>query len=98
MTSEVWEMMNRNGKVPWNAIMDFHVEEYKFLSNFYETPVFYDGLNYGSNEAAFQAQECITEEEKFSFTEYSPDICWGADTRTGQGENHLGEIYVKGKL
>ena len=23
---------------------------------------------------------------------YLGDICWGVDTRTGQGENHLGKI------
>lgn len=152
VTPEVWEIMNRNGKVPWNAITDFHVEEYRYLSNFYEAPVFYGGLTYGSNEAAFQAQKCMTEEGKLLFTEYSPkkskgigrkvqlrpdweevkvglmeeivrakfaqhpeladmlvgtgdkvlvegnqwgDTCWGVDTRTGQGENHLGKILMK---
>ena len=38
--------------------------EYAFLSNFWEVPVTYMGLTYGSNEAAFQAQKCMTEEEK----------------------------------
>lgn len=28
-----------------------------YLSNFYEVPVTYDGITYGSNEAAFQAQK-----------------------------------------
>lgn len=23
------------------------------------------------------------------------DACWGVDTRTGQGENHLGKILMK---
>ena len=35
--------------------------EYAFLSNFWEVPVTYQGLTYGSNEAAFQAQKCMTE-------------------------------------
>lgn len=150
--SEVWEIMDKNGKIPWNAITDFHAEGYTFLSNFYEAPVFFDRLTYGSNEAAFQAQKCMTEEEKIPFTEYGPgkskgmgrrvqlrpdweavkvglmeeivrakftqhpelawrligtgdkmlvegnhwgDTFWGVDTRTGQGENHLGKILMK---
>ncbi len=31
--------------------------EYFFLSNFYETPIIYDGIRYENNEAAFQAQK-----------------------------------------
>lgn len=42
--------------------------EYAFLSNFWEVPVTYKGLTYGSNEAAFQAQKCIREEDKVPFT------------------------------
>lgn len=33
--------------------------EYYFLSNFYETPVCYNGLTYRSSEAAFQAQKTL---------------------------------------
>lgn len=152
VTEEVWEIMSFSGKLPWNSITDFHEERYSFLSNFYEARVEYGGLVYGSNEAAFQAQKCMTEEEKIPFTEYGPgkskgvgrrirlrpdwesvkigimeeivrakftqhpeltakllatgdmilvegnywgDTCWGVDTRTGQGENHLGKILMK---
>ena len=42
--------------------------EYAFLSNFWEAPVTYQGLTYGSNEAAFQAQKCMTEGEKMEFS------------------------------
>ena len=151
VTEEVWELMNANGKLPWNSITDFR-EEYFFLSNFFPTAVTYDGLTYGSSEAAFQAQKCQTQEEKIPFTEYGPgkskgagrrvalrpdwekvkaglmeeivrakftqnqelgwrllgtgekiliegnhwgDTFWGVDTRTGQGENHLGKILMK---
>ena len=38
--------------------IDSFKDEYFFLSNFYEAPVEYDGLKYGSSEAAFQAQKC----------------------------------------
>lgn len=152
VTPEVWEIMSVNGKFPWNSITDFHEEQYRFLSNFYEARVEYGGLVYGSNEAAFQAQKCMTEEEKVQFTAFGPgkskgvgrrvqlrpdwesvkvglmeeivrakftqhpelaalllatgdkvlvegnhwgDTCWGVDTRTGQGKNHLGKILMK---
>lgn len=47
-------------------------EAYAFLSNFYEAPVCYGDLQFGSNEAAFQAQKCRTEEEKRLFTTLRP--------------------------
>lgn len=147
----VWDILDRNGKIPWNTISRFR-DEYRFLSNFYEAEVVYGGLAYGSNEAAFQAQKCTDEAEKKQFTELDPgkskemgrnvqlrpdweeakvgimeeivrakftqhpelasllletdskilvegnhwgDTCWGVDTRTGQGENHLGRILMK---
>lgn len=46
--------------------------EYGFLSNFWEAPITYKGLTFGSNEAAFQAQKCMTEEEKIEFTQLRP--------------------------
>lgn len=152
VTDEVWEIMNNNGRIPWNSITDFHEAEYTYLSNFYEADVTYGGLTYGSAEAAFQAQKCMTEAEKLPFTTARPskskgmgrrvplrpdweevkvgimeaivrakfaqhpelaekllatgdkqliegntwgDTCWGVDTRTGRGENHLGKILMK---
>lgn len=152
VTPEVWNILRENGKIPWLSITDFHEEPYQFLSNFYEAPVEFDGLTFGTNEAAFQAQKCMTPEEKVQFTTFSPgkskgvgrhvqlrpdweavkfdlmeqivrakftqhpeladkliatgekvivegnhwgDTCWGVDTRTGQGENHLGRILMK---
>ena len=151
-TREVWNIMDMNGKIPWSAVSDFHDPQYSFLSNFYEVPVTYRGLTFGSNEAAFQAQKCLNEEVKRQFTEYSPakskgigrrvnlrpdweevkngvmyeivlakftqhpelaekllatgekvlvegntwhDVYWGVDTRTGEGENHLGKILMR---
>lgn len=55
--------------------------EYAFLSNFWEIPVTYQGLTYGSNEAAFQAQKCMTEEEKLPFTELRPAMSKKAGRR-----------------
>ena len=65
-------MGEQKSKLPWNSISDFHQEEYRFLSNFYEAVVTYGGLTYQNNEAAFQAQKCLTEEEKVRFTEFGP--------------------------
>ena len=45
--------------------------EYYFLSNFYETPVTYNGITFLNNEAAFQAQKCksrAAEEPKVSLS------------------------------
>lgn len=36
-------------------------DEYEFLSNFYEIPVTYEGINYRNSEAAFQAAKCVGE-------------------------------------
>ncbi len=46
--------------------------EYFFLSNFYETSISYRGLTYTNAEAAFQAQKCLSEEEKIPFTQCKP--------------------------
>lgn len=81
VTPEVWKIMSLSGKLPWNSITDFHEEQYRFLSNFYEAKIEYDGLTYGSNEAAFQAQKCITKGEKIQFTEYGPGKSKGIGRR-----------------
>ena len=46
-----------------NKITSFK-DEYRFLSNFYQSPVTLDGLTYPNAEAAFQAQKCEKEEDK----------------------------------
>ena len=46
--------------------------EYAFLSNFYETPVEYNGLKFLSSEAAFQAQKTLIETEQIKFTTLNP--------------------------
>lgn len=81
VTPEVWQIMKENGKIPWNSIADFHEEQYSFLSNFYDAPVMYDGLTFKNAEAAFQAQKCMTAEEKAKFTEYSPGKSKGIGRR-----------------
>ena len=43
-------------------------EEYRFLSNFYQSPVTYGGLTYPNAEAAFQAQKCEKEADKTKYT------------------------------
>lgn len=71
VTEEVWAMLERQGKVPWTRIDRFR-DAYAFLSNFFEAEVNYGGLTYGSNEAAFQAQKCLSDEEKLPFTQAPP--------------------------
>ena len=73
--------MSRNARLPADSITDFHQEPYRFLSNFYEAAVTYGGLTYKNNEAAFQAQKCMTEEEKRPFTGYGPGKSKGAGRR-----------------
>ena len=72
VTPEGWEILHKNGKIPWESITDFHEDDYCFLSNFYEASIEYGGLIFGSNEAAFQAQKCLKQEEKAQFVNYSP--------------------------
>lgn len=42
--------------------------EYDFLSNFYETPVTYEGITYRNNEAAFQAAKLTDKEARREFS------------------------------
>ena len=46
--------------------------DYSFLSNFFECPVTYNNLTYTNNEAAFQAQKCVSDSEKIQFTKLNP--------------------------
>lgn len=48
--------------------------KYFYLSNFYEAPVTYDGITYGSNEAAFQAQKTINKDDRYAFAELNPSL------------------------
>ena len=47
-------------------------DSYDFLSNFYSAAIEYDGLTFLNAEAAFQAQKCLTEEEKSVYKFH----CW----------------------
>lgn len=46
--------------------------EYYFLSNFYLSPVTYQGLTYESSENAFQAMKCKDISQRVLFTNISP--------------------------
>ena len=46
--------------------------EYEFLSNFYECAVTFEGLIYGSSEAAFQAQKTSEHTDRRIFTMLKP--------------------------
>ena len=53
-----------------------HITEFRgpyfFLSNFYETPVKYEGLTYPSSEAAFQAAKCLDPKARKIFQTMTP--------------------------
>lgn len=74
---KVYEIM----KNPTEYVIDVFRGEYYFLSNFYETPVTYNGLTYKNTEAAFQAQKCMTDEERIRFTGYDPATAKNAGRR-----------------
>ena len=44
--------------------------EYEFLSNFYNSPVLYNGLLFKNSEAAFHAQKTLDVNERKKFIEY----------------------------
>jgi ribA/ribD-fused uncharacterized protein len=46
--------------------------EYFFLSNFYNAPVYYNGVRYRNNEAAFQAQKTMDLEERVEMSILNP--------------------------
>lgn len=50
-----------------NKITSF-IDEYRFLSNFYQCPLEYKGLTYPNAEAAFQAQKCSNDEDKIKYS------------------------------
>ena len=62
---DVYELL----KEEWGSNMDITSfrGDYDFLSNFYEDGIDYNGIHYLNNEAAFQAQKCLTDEEKWEF-------------------------------
>lgn len=164
-----------NGSIRFNDGLKYFLSNYFsirfndelniFLSNYFKCSIEYGGLTYKSAEAAYQAQKCITDEERIPFTHYTPyeaheagqkvklrsdwekvklvimeeivrakfvqnkdiasylhdyligdifaggrrirgeaileecsrqpDLFWGIDEKTGEGENHLGKILMK---
>lgn len=61
------ELMNalRDTKANGKEIRGFF-GQYRFLSNFYEAPIQYEGIQYRNNEAAFQAQKCPERAAEFA--------------------------------
>lgn len=66
--------------------------QYEFLSNFYNTPISYNGLLFSNSEAAFQAQKTLDINERKKFTEYNA----GKSKREGKRIN-LREDWEKVK-
>lgn len=61
--------------------IDYFREEYEFLSNFYPTKVVFEGITYYNSEAAYQAQKCLNDEERWKFAELSPAKAKGMGRR-----------------
>lgn len=66
-----WDEITPETRHTDDAIKGFQ-GEYRWLSNFYECPVEYDGRKYKSSEAAYQAQKTWDDEQRDLFTEMSP--------------------------
>ena len=54
-------------------MIDKFIENYSFLSNFYNYPVTYEGLTFQNSESAFQAQKTDDLNIKKQFTNISPN-------------------------
>ena len=52
--------------------IDSFRDQYFFLSNFYLCDIIFNGLTFGSAEAAFQAQKCIELKDQLPFTTMTP--------------------------
>ncbi|MCC8106066.1 MAG: NADAR family protein [Clostridiales bacterium] len=61
-------LVNDNSELAINSFRG----NYYFLSNFYEAPVMYGGIQFQNNEAAFQAQKCVSVEERKQFSALNP--------------------------
>ena len=50
-------------------VINSFCDQYRFLSNFHQCPVTYDGLTYPNAEAAFQAQKCADPAGRIRYTQ-----------------------------
>ena len=57
-----------------SAVIDSFKGEHDWLSNFYNCPVHFEGLNFSNTEAAFQAAKTLNMEEREKFVGLSPLI------------------------
>lgn len=53
-------------------MIDLFRGQYFFLSNFFEAPIIFDDIIYGSSEAAFQAQKTLDISQRELFAELTP--------------------------
>ncbi len=66
------ENVVRYYEVPRDSINYFR-EEYEFLSNFYPTKITFGGVIYYNAESAYQAQKCLSPEDRIKFSLLSSD-------------------------
>lgn len=54
-------------------MIDGFFGEYRFLSNFWNAPVVYEGITFQNNESAFQAMKTLDLEERKQFANLTPN-------------------------
>ena len=59
-------------KIHTETMIKGFFDEFRWLSNFYECPVYYDGLFFSSSEAAYQSAKTLDEYGKQRFLSLSP--------------------------
>lgn len=73
-------------------------KEHRFLSNFHECPIRYQGLNFKSSEAAYQAMKSLDREDWVKFTQFTPYEAMEAGRKKIQvraGWNHEKMYYMR---
>ena len=70
--TEVYPKVVYEEKVNKSKKINSFTGKYFFLSNFYEAPVLYNTIKYQNNEAAFQAQKCSNNLDRYKFAEMNP--------------------------
>lgn len=66
-----WQFLEEFGYQGYRRVGLFR-GAYRFLSNFYPARVELDGVVYQNSEAAYQAQKCVSREERLQFADLEP--------------------------
>lgn len=104
VTQKVWEIMDDNGKLPFT---EYGPGKSKGMGRKVLLRSDWERVKVGIMEEIVRAK--FTQHPEFASLligtgdkilvegNHWGDTCWGVDTRTGQGENHLGKILMKAR-